>query len=96
MSKIRPIRDRIVVRRNAETKTAGGIVIPDTVSEKPMMGEIIAVGSGKTLDNGAVVEPVVKVGDKVLFGKYAGTEVELAGEQLVVMREDDIMGVIEG
>ena len=96
MSTIRPIRDRIVVKRNAETKTAGGIVIPDTVSEKPMMGEVIAVGAGKTLDNGSVVEPVVKTGDKVLFGKYAGTEVELAGQQVIVMREDDVMGIIEG
>lgn len=96
MSTIRPIRDRIVVKRNAETKTAGGIVIPDTVSEKPMMGEVIAVGAGKTLENGSVVEPVVKTGDKVLFGKYAGTEVELAGQQVIVMREDDVMGIIEG
>lgn len=96
MSTIRPIRDRIVVKRNAETKTAGGIVIPDTVTEKPMMGEVIAVGAGKTLENGSVVEPVVKTGDKVLFGKYAGTEVELAGQQVIVMREDDVMGIIEG
>ena len=96
MSTIRPLRDRIVVKRHAETTTAGGIVIPDTVSEKPMIGEVIEVGPGKTLENGSVVEPAVKVGDKVLFGKYAGTEVEHAGVQLVVMREDDIMGVIEG
>ena len=95
MSTIRPIRDRIVVKRHPETKTAGGIVIPDTVNEKPMMGEVIAVGAGKTLDNGSVVEPVVKTGDKVLFGKYAGTEVELAGQQVIVMREDDVMGIIE-
>lgn len=96
MNKIRPLRDRIVVKRKSETKTAGGIVIPDTVNEKPIFGEVIAVGAGKTLDNGSVVAPAVKVGDKVLFGKYAGTEVELAGEQLVVMREDDIMGIVEG
>ena len=77
-------------------QTAGGIVIPDTVSDKPMIGEVVAVGPGKTLENGSVVEPAVKTGDKVLFGKYAGTEVEHAGVQLVVMREDDIMGVIQG
>jgi len=96
MSTIRPLRDRIVVKRHAETKTAGGIVIPDTVSEKPMIGEVVAVGPGKTLENGSVAEPAVKTGDKVLFGKYAGTEVEHAGEQWVIMREDDIMGIIEG
>jgi len=96
MSTIRPLRDRIVVKRHAETKTAGGIVIPDTVSEKPMIGEVVAVGPGKTLENGSVAEPAVKAGDKVLFGKYAGTEVEHAGEQWVIMREDDIMGIIEG
>lgn len=92
---IRPLRDRIVVRRQDERKTAGGIVIPDTASEKPMMGVIVAVGPGKALDNGSILEPGVKVNDKVLFGKYAGTEVELKGEQLVVMREDDIMAIVE-
>lgn len=96
MSNIRPLRDRIVVRRQTETTTAGGIVIPDTATEKPVLGIVIAVGPGKTLDNGSVLEPVVKKGDKVLFGKYAGTEVELAGEQVVVMREEDIFGIIEG
>ena len=96
MSDIRPLRDRIVVERQEERTTAGGIVIPDTAGEKPMIGLVKAVGPGKTLETGAVVEPVVKTGDKVLFGKYAGTEVELAGQQLVVMREDDIMGVVEG
>ena len=93
---IRPLRDRIVVRRQDERKTAGGIVIPDTASEKPMMGIVVAVGPGKALDNGSILEPSVKVNDKVLFGKYAGTEVELKGEQLVVMREDDIMAIVEG
>lgn len=95
MSNIRPLRDRLVVRRQEERTTAGGIVIPDTASEKPMIGIVVAVGPGKTLDNGSVVEPVLKVGDKVLFGKYAGTEVEHNGEQLVIMREDDVMGVID-
>ncbi len=92
---IRPLHDRIVVRRQDERKTAGGIVIPDTASEKPMMGVVVAIGSGKPLDNGSVREPVVRVNDKVLFGKYAGTEVEVNGEQLVVMREDDIMAIVE-
>ncbi len=95
MSNIRPLRDRIVVRRQDERTTAGGIVIPDTATEKPMIGVVVAVGPGKTLDNGSVMEPVLKAGEKVLFGKYAGTEVEIAGETLVVMREDDIMGVVE-
>ena len=95
MSNIRPLRDRIVVRRQEERKSAGGIVIPDTATEKPIIGEVIAVGPGKTLDNGSVLAPTVKVNDKVLFGKYAGTEVELQGEKLIVMREDDVMGVID-
>lgn len=97
MTKIRPLRDRIVIKRITEKKTAGGIVIPDTASDtKPMIGEVLAVGPGKILENGTTLESSLKVGDKVLFGKYAGTEVELLGEQLVVMREDDIMGIIEG
>lgn len=95
MTTIRPLRDRIVVRREQETKTAGGILIPDTAGEKPVIGVVLAVGPGKTLESGTVQEVSVKTGDKVLFGKYAGTEVEVAGEKLVVMREDDIMGVIE-
>jgi chaperonin GroES len=94
MSNIHPLRDRIVVRREEERKSAGGIVIPDTATEKPVIGIVIAVGPGKTLDNGSVLAPVVKVNDKILFGKYAGTEVELQGEKLVVMREDDVMGII--
>ncbi len=92
---IRPLRDRIVVRRQDERKSSGGIVIPDTASEKPMMGIIVAVGPGKALDNGSVLEPALKQDDKVLFGKYAGTEIEVNGEQLVVMREDDIMAIVE-
>ncbi|KTC99999.1 co-chaperone GroES [Legionella taurinensis] len=94
--KIRPLHDRVVVRRMEEEKTsAGGILIPDSATEKPMRGEVIAVGAGKVLDNGDVRALAVKVGDTVLFGKYSGTEVKVAGQELVVMREDDIMGVIE-
>lgn len=94
--KIRPLHDRVVVRRMEEERTtAGGIVIPDTAAEKPMRGEIIAVGPGKSLDNGDVRALAVKVGDVVLFGKYSGTEVKVGGQELVIMREDDIMGVIE-
>jgi chaperonin GroES len=93
---LRPLHDRIVVRRKDEERTsAGGILIPDTAAEKPIEGEVIAVGHGKLLDNGDVRRLDVKVGDRVLFGKYAGTEVKIAGEKLLVMREDDIMGVIE-
>ncbi|KTC66193.1 co-chaperonin GroES [Legionella adelaidensis] len=94
--KIRPLHDRVVVRRlPEELKTAGGIVIPDSAAEKPMQGEIIAVGNGKVLENGDVRALAVKVGDVVLFGKYSGTEVKLNGQELVVMREDDIMGTVE-
>ncbi|KTD26068.1 co-chaperone GroES [Legionella israelensis] len=94
--KIRPLHDRVVVRRMEEERTtAGGIVIPDSAAEKPMRGEIIAVGEGKVLDNGDVRALAVKVGDIVLFGKYSGTEVKFDGQELVVMREDDIMGIIE-
>ncbi|NNM58376.1 MAG: co-chaperone GroES [Legionellales bacterium] len=97
MSNIRPLHDRVVVQRlENETKTTGGILIPDTAGEKPIMGIIVAVGPGKTSESGVVIEVAVKKGDKVLFGKYAGTEVEVAGKKLVVMREDDIMGIIEG
>jgi chaperonin GroES len=94
--KLRPLHDRVVVRRKEEERTsAGGILIPDTATEKPIEGEVIAVGNGKLLDNGDVRRLDVKVGDRVLFGKYAGTEVKLSDEKLLVMREDDIMGVIE-
>ena len=93
---IRPLHDRVVVKRMEEERTsAGGIVIPDSATEKPSRGEILAVGNGKVKDNGEVVALDVKVGDKVLFGKYAGTEVKVEGEEVLIMREDDIMGVIE-
>ncbi|MCG6896549.1 MAG: co-chaperone GroES [Thiocapsa sp.] len=93
---LRPLHDRVVVRRKEEERTsAGGIVIPDTATEKPIEGEVIAVGKGKLLDNGDVRHLDVKVGDRVLFGKYSGTEVRLSSEKLLVLREDDIMGVIE-
>jgi chaperonin GroES len=94
---VRPLHDRVVVRRLEEERTtAGGIVIPDSATEKPIQGEVIAVGRGKILDNGDVRALDVKVGDRVLFGKYSGTEVKLDGKDFLVMREDDIMGVIEG
>jgi len=92
---IQPLYDRVVIRRMAEDeKTAGGIIIPDTVAEKPMFGVVVAIGTGKLLDNGEVRPLMIKVGQKVLFGKYSGTEVKHNGEELVVMREDDIMGII--
>ncbi len=93
---IRPLHDRVVIKRVEEERTsAGGIVIPDTATEKPMQGEVVAIGPGKMLDNGNVIPMGVKQGDKVLFGKYSGTEVKIGADELVVMREDDIMGVIE-
>ena len=92
--KLQPLHDRVVVRR-IEEDTSGMIVIPDTAAEKPMRGEIIAIGKGKLLDSGETRPMDVKVGDKVLFGKYSGTEVKFDGEELVVMREDDIMAVIQ-
>jgi chaperonin GroES len=95
--KIRPLHDRVIVRRKEEERmSAGGIVIPDSATEKPVQGEVVAVGKGKILDNGEVRALDVKAGDKVLFGKYAGTEVKVDGETLLVMREEDLMGVIEG
>jgi chaperonin GroES len=94
--KIRPLHDRVVVKRLEEERTtASGIVIPDTATEKPDQGEIIAVGNGKVTDDGKVRALEVKVGDKVLFGKYAGQTVKVGGEEVLVMREDDIMGVVE-
>ncbi|WPL19914.1 co-chaperonin GroES [Thiorhodovibrio winogradskyi] len=94
---IRPLHDRVVIRRMEEERTtAGGIVIPDSAAEKPIRGEVMAVGNGKIMDNGDTRALDVKVGDKVLFGKYSGTEVKVDGEDLLVMREEDIMGVIEG
>jgi chaperonin GroES len=94
--KIRPLHDRVIVKRlEEERRTASGIVIPDTAAEKPDQGEVIAVGPGKRDDSGKLIAPDVKVGDKVLFGKYAGQTVKVSGEELLVMREEDIMGVIE-
>jgi chaperonin GroES len=95
--KIRPLHDRVIVRRmEEERKSSGGIVIPDSATEKPVQGEVIAVGKGKILDNGEVRPLDVKKGDKVLFAKYGGTEVKIEGEELLVLREEDIMGIIEG
>ncbi len=94
--KIRPLHDRLVIRRTEEETTSpGGIVLPESATEKPIQGEVIAVGNGKITDSGEVRALDVKVGDKVLYGKYAGTEVKIDGEELLVMREEDIMGVIE-
>ncbi|MEJ2646612.1 MAG: co-chaperone GroES [Gammaproteobacteria bacterium] len=94
---IRPLLDRVIIKRmEEERKTAGGIVIPDTAAEKPIRGEVIAVGNGKILENGEVRGLDLKVGDKVLFGKYSGTEVKVDDQDLLVMREEDVMAVIEG
>jgi chaperonin GroES len=95
--KIRPLHDRVIVKRMEEERTSpGGIVIPDAAAEKPIKGEVIAVGKGKILENGEVRALDIKKGDKVLFGKYSGTEVKVDGKDLLVMKEDDIMAVIEG
>ncbi len=95
--KFRPLHDRVVVRRlSAEEKTKGGIIIPDTAQEKPMEGEVIAVGAGARNEAGALVALDVKAGDRVLFGKWSGTEVKIDGEDLLIMKESDIMGIIEG
>jgi chaperonin GroES len=95
--KIRPLQDRVMVKRlEEEQKTAGGIIIPDTAKEKPQKGEIVAAGPGKKSEDGKLLPLDVKAGDKVLFSKYAGTEIKVEGEELLIMREDDIMGVIEG
>ena len=95
--KFRPLHDRVVVRRlTAEEKTGGGIIIPDTAQEKPMEGEIIAVGPGARNDLGQIVALDVKAGDRILFGKWSGTEVKLDGEELLIMKQSDIMGIIEG
>jgi chaperonin GroES len=94
--KIRPLQDRVIVKRvEEEEKTKGGIIIPDTAKEKPMEGKIIAVGKGKVLEDGKIHPPDVKAGDRVLFAKYGGTEVKIDGEEHLIMREDDILGVIE-
>ena len=95
--KIRPLHDRVIVKREEEErKSPGGIVIPDTAAEKPVQGKIIAVGNGKILEDGKVRPLDIKVGDKILFGKYSGTEVKMDGDELVVMREEDVMAVVEG
>ncbi len=94
--KIRPLQDRVIVKRvEEEEKTKGGIIIPDTAKEKPMEGKVIAVGKGKLLEDGKVHALDVKAGDRILFGKYSGTEVKIDGEEHLIMREDDILGVIE-
>ena len=96
MAKFRPLHDRVVVKRlTGEEKTAGGIIIPDTAKDKPMEGEIVAVGAGARNETGAIVALDVKAGDRVLFGKWSGTEVKIDGEELLIMKESDIMGVIE-
>ncbi|HLD14542.1 MAG TPA: co-chaperone GroES [Burkholderiales bacterium] len=93
---IRPLHDRVIVRRlEEERKSPGGIVIPDTVKEKPVQGEVVAVGRGKIMEDGKVRPLDVKAGDKILFGKYSGTEVKVGNEELLVMREEDIMGIVE-
>jgi len=95
--KIRPLHDRVVIKRvEAEEKTASGIVLPGNAAEKPDMGEVVSVGTGKLLDNGSVRALQVKAGDKVIFGKYSGQTVKVDGNELLVMREEDIMGVVEG
>lgn len=95
--KIRPLHDRVIVQRIAEEEvTKGGIIIPDTAKEKPQEGQVVAVGTGKVLENGTKLPMDVKVGDKILFGKYAGTEIKIEGEEFLMMREDDILGVVEG
>ena len=95
--KFRPLHDRVVVKRvNAEEKTSGGIIIPDTAKEKPMEGEVVAVGPGARNEQGQIVALDVKAGDRVLFGKWSGTEVKIDGEELLIMKESDIMGIIEG
>ena len=94
--KIRPLHDRVIVQRIAEEEmTKGGIIIPDTAKEKPQEGKVIAVGTGKILDNGTKLSLDVKAGDKILFGKYSGTEIKIEGEEFLMMREDDILGVVE-
>jgi len=95
--KIRPLQDRIIVKRlDEEEKTKGGIIIPDSAKEKPLEAKVVAVGKGKVLDDGKIREPEVKVGDRILFGKYSGTEIKLEGEDHLILREDDVLGVIEG
>ena len=95
MAKVRPLHDRLLVKRIEETETVkGGIIIPDTAKEKPQEGEVIAVGNGKTLDNGTKVKLDVKAGDKILFGKYSGTDIKVDGEEYLILREDEVLAVI--
>ena len=95
--KIKPLQDRILIRRlDSEEEMRGGIVIPDTAKEKPQEGEVVAVGDGKVLDSGQKLEMTVKVGDRILFGKYSGTEVKVDDEELLIMREDEVLGILEG
>ena len=95
--KIRPLQDRVIVKRlEEEGKTKGGIIIPDTAKEKPQEGKVIAVGKGKVTEDGKVIPLDVKVGDRILFGKYSGTEIKVEGEEHLIMREEDILGIIEG
>lgn len=94
-AKIRPLQDRILVKRlTEEAKTKGGIIIPDSAKEKPQEGEVVAVGNGKVLDNGTKTALEIKAGDKILFSKYSGSEVKIEGEEYVIMREDDVLGII--
>ena len=96
MSRLRPLHDRVVLKRIEEKEqVSGGIIIPDTAKEKPQEGEVVAVGTGKLLDNGTRIEPGIEVGDRVLFGKYAGSDIKLDGEEYLILREDEILGVIE-
>ncbi len=95
--KIRPLQDRVIVKRlEEEDKTKGGIIIPDSAKEKPQEGKVIAVGKGKMTEDGKVIALDVKVGDRILFGKYSGTEIKIEGEEHLIMREEDILGIIEG
>jgi chaperonin GroES len=97
MTKIRPLQDRIIVKRvEEEEKTKGGIIIPDSAKEKPIEGKVLAVGNGKVLEDGKVRPLDVKAGDRVLFSKYAGTEIKIDGDEHLIMREEDILGVVEG
>ena len=96
-ARVRPLHDRVIVKRiEEEEKTSGGIIIPDTAKEKPQQGKIVAVGKGKVNDDGKLTPMDVKVGDRILFGKYSGSEIKLDGDELLIMREDDILGVLEG
>lgn len=96
MTTVRPLEDRILIKAiEAEEKTKGGIVLPDTAKEKPSKGEVVAVGRGKLLDNGKIIEPSLKKGDKVLFGKYAGTEIKIDGVEYTIMRESEVLAKIE-